>query len=444
MASKGDDGRDVVLKRAEAKSSSSSEDLEEYELEDGRHFRNPFLDSEPPTQGWREELLKAISWALKVADKPTLHTSGSIYSGQAGFALALYYLEELGLWKKTDQKTDGGEGISGAKSEADRRTQLFQKAIEHCNQSLLKIHPRRLTFLEGQVGPIALLAALYHKLGNTKERDAHVSRCLKLAQKVSNLKKEECEVLYGRAGYLSSILFMRRQINDNKIGSKEAEKLIEDIITEGEEGARKCPEAKLRLLYTWHGKCYLGAAHGLCGIFMILLQFSAEVRALKLLEIVKKGLDDLLELRYQDSQNMPSSFGNRSDRLVHWCHGAVGYVSLCVLASRVFEDENYLKLAKSFGHVVWKRGLLSTKGPGLCHGIPGNGMVFLTLYRATKDKLWLRRARHFSAFAATRLQDLAHLSSDPASLFTGVLGASVFFASTLHPDQSHRFIGYEF
>jgi hypothetical protein len=43
---------------------------------------------------------------------------------------------------------------------------------------------------------------------------------------------------------------------------------------------------------------------------------------------------------------------------------------------QVFGDERYLTAARRCGDTVWQRGLLS-KGPGLCHGVGGNGYVFL-------------------------------------------------------------------
>ena len=36
--------------------------------------------------------------------------------------------------------------------------------------------------------------------------------------------------------------------------------------------AGKEPEVPSPLMYTWHGKHYLGAAHGLAGIMAVLLQ----------------------------------------------------------------------------------------------------------------------------------------------------------------------------
>ena len=78
----------------------------------------------------------------------------------------------------------------------------------------------------------------------------------------------------------------------------------------------------------------------------------------------------------------------------------------------------------------------TVQGLGLCHGIPGNGYVFLCLHRQTGEALWLRRARHFACFACQRAQDLAPLADRPTSLFEGVAGAALLCAELLPRKQN--------
>jgi hypothetical protein len=54
-----------------------------------------------------------------------------------------------------------------------------------------------------------------------------------------------------------------------------------------------------------------------------------------------------------------------------------------VKAYSIFKDEKYLTVAKSAAEAVWQRGLLR-KGLSICHGVGGNGFVFLKLWEATK------------------------------------------------------------
>ena len=67
--------------------------------------------------------------------------------------------------------------------------------------------------------------------------------------------------------------------------------------------------------------------------------------------------------------------------------------------------------------MVWKYGLLK-KGPGICHGIAGNGYGFLCLYRVTGHPLWLGRAYHFALQIATpEVQKDSRTPDNPLSLF---------------------------
>ena len=81
--------------------------------------------------------------------------------------------------------------------------------------------------------------------------------------------------------------------------------------------------------------------------------------------------------------NFPSQFGDSSDKLIHWCHGAPGVAVLFCKAYSLMHNLQYLKTAVSSAKLVWERGLL-TKGMSLCHGAAGNAYTFLQLYKVTK------------------------------------------------------------
>jgi hypothetical protein len=50
----------------------------------------------------------------------------------------------------------------------------------------------------------------------------------------------------------------------------------------------------------------------------------------------------------------------------------------------VFRDDRFSLAARAAGESVWRRGLL-VKGPGLCHGVGGNGYSFLRTLPATRE-----------------------------------------------------------
>ena len=79
------------------------------------------------------------------------------------------------------------------------------------------------------------------------------------------------------------------------------------------------------------------------------------------------------------AQNAPGvqCYGDAGEtKLVHFCHGAPGFCMLFCRAARFFADQTYFDAALNLGETVWRFGLIQ-KGPGLCHGVAGNGYVFL-------------------------------------------------------------------
>ena len=52
------------------------------------------------------------------------------------------------------------------------------------------------------------------------------------------------------------------------------------------------------------------------------------------LPVIKESIDVLLSMRFP-SGNFPSSVGNKSDRLVQWCHGSPGAVDTLARAYEV-------------------------------------------------------------------------------------------------------------
>jgi hypothetical protein len=230
----------------------------------------------------------------------------------------------------------------------------------------------------------------------------------------------ECELLNGRAGCLSGLLLSSR-INPDMNFDAEISHLASQIIDAG----KRTDDV---LMYEWHGKEYLGAIHGIAGILYVLLQVREEI----LLSIdsnisarIEKTVDCMLSNHTLPSGNIKSSTSSHTDRLVHFCHGATGWIPLlCLLSERISSKRSlYLAKAKSLGDVVWRRGLLATKGPGLCHGISGSICSLVDLYRASREEVWMNRAEHFSLFLAREWKNLAPKADRPFSLFEGVSGA---------------------
>ena len=283
---------------------------------------------------------------------------------------------------------------------ADSREQLLEKANSYISVALrlrsreAKSTRRRVsTFLTGLAGVYSVAAAIYHAQ-NDFAKAAHMRKeVLALANTCAT---EQCpsELLYGRAGYLSCLLFLAANA-----GFKLTE--ASDIITETihlilEDGKRLAGRG-FPLMWEWHEKRYLGAAHGVCGILLVLLHFRDAVDALGGGRLVRETVDQLLRARFP-SGNLPSSLDSDSDRLVHWCHGAPGLIPLLAEAHAAYGDAAYLAAAGDAARAVRERGLLR-KGLGLCHGVAGNGLALLAAHRALRREELRHDALRFGLFA---------------------------------------------
>ena len=140
---------------------------------------------------------------------------------------------------------------------------------------------------------------------------------------------------------------------------------------------------------------------------------------------ITRTVEYVLENHRLPSGNIASATESSSDELVQFCHGATGWIPLlCKLASLVSnEKDRYLPISVELGEIVWKRGLLVTKGPGICHGVAGSVCALVDVYRATQDKRWLFRAMQFCIYLRVNLNDLLMNADNPLSLFEGDVGA---------------------
>lgn len=150
---------------------------------------------------------------------------------------------------------------------------------------------------------------------------------------------------------------------------------------------------------------------------------------------VKRTIDYLLELQ-TESGNFPSKLNNTDAQLVHWCHGAPGIIYLMAKAFKTFGDQKYFDSYIKSGDLVWKYGLLR-KGPGICHGVSGNGYVHLMLYRISSDSKHLYRAKRFAEFLRNEtFIEESRTPDKPYSLFEGLAGTVCFLIDLLQADNA--------
>ena len=182
--------------------------------------------------------------------------------------------------------------------------------------------------------------------------------------------------------------------------------------------------------WKWHGKHYLGAAHGDVGIITQVLLSSQRPR-------FWDWLAELLDTQQEASGNFPSSKGKEGrGELVQFCHGAPGFVVLLMAIEKLINQEWNLGakviLNASPGarevrdrlpvvlhkarKCIYQRGVL-TKQPCLCHGVSGNAIALTGSQRADL----MRWARDGVIQLLLKGQDY-NAGDDPWGLFCGEAG----------------------
>ena len=350
-----------------------------------------------------------------------------------------------------------------------------KKAAEYCYRSVVSPSSSsfRVSLLEGkQVGALCLLAAIDYQLGLSGTTQYSPSYIISLLEEHTySLPSCECEVLYGRAGTIQAMLWLRQEWDDPTIGRDLVVKLAIEILEEGQKRRQRVDNNNTRVVsWEWHGQIYLGAAHGIVGILQTLLSLqqhdwtAIRQRIPTALQTIQAAINVLSPISTfcHTSGNLKSSLKKQecTDRLVHWCHGGPGLVLLWLQASKIFPNKaaTYLESAQQVAEdVLWPRGLLK-KGVGLCHGISGNGMVLnrlaIALDNDSSDNMklkWQNRAFQYAQFALNHLDELEGIPDRPFSLFEGVGGLVCFLlqcASMLDGNETEesltRFPLYEF
>uniref|UniRef100_A0A672GWT5 Glutathione S-transferase LANCL1 n=1 Tax=Salarias fasciatus TaxID=181472 RepID=A0A672GWT5_SALFA len=362
-----------------------------------------------------KELLAVMEDGLRAADPRDC----TVYTGWAGVSLLYLQLHDV-----------------------FRDPSFLQRALEHVSRGLKCLTRRRdVTFLCGDAGPLAVAAAVYHRLQRPAEADECVTRLLRYHQAARGSAALPDEMLYGRMGYLYALAFVRRQLGEERVPLEYIQQISDAVLESGERFSRKIRiQNQSPLMFEWYQEQYVGAAHGLAGIYYFLMQPGLVSRPEPLQTLVKPSVDHVCRLRFP-SGNYPPCVGDERDLLVHWCHGAPGVVYMLLQAHQVFGAPQYLEDALRCGEVVWRYGLLK-KGYGLCHGAAGNAYAFLALYRRTQDPKHLYRACMFADWCMNYGKHGCRTPDTPYSLFEGMAGTIYFLADLLQPLKS-RFPAFE-
>lgn len=86
--------------------------------------------------------------------------------------------------------------------------------------------------------------------------------------RVLQMPATECEVLFGRCGFLHALLFARKYVGPSPASAQLIKQLLQQVVEEGRRGSRELrsqdPSSKWELMWSWHGSYYLGGKP-ICG-----------------------------------------------------------------------------------------------------------------------------------------------------------------------------------
>ncbi|CAH1710194.1 unnamed protein product [Aphis gossypii] len=394
-----------------------------------RYFDNVFSDGQEVSPNMYYDFFKQNVHTLMedISLNTSLSPDNDLYTGTTGIAYMYYHLA-------TSERFKNDSPILLNKAVEVSRLMRQNSSEKYSSQ-----------FICGDAGVNAVNAAIFHKIGDDKTAEMyleHFKNGLAVCKPINFFKPGGDELFVGRAGYLFGLLWLEKVFNRKIIADLDIIQLCLTIVESGRNYSKK-NKSIFPLMYSYYNTEYLGAAHGLCTILQVLISFPCFIKKeQKAMQDIKKCIDILISLQ-TTSGNFPCAMdelGSRKrpekDELVHWCHGAPGVVYLLAKAYLVFKEPSYLECCLKCGDLVWTKGLLK-KGPGLCHGIAGNGYVFLLLYRLTGDTKHLNRAVQFGKFIFT--DECIQGSRRPDnvySLYEGLAGTVCYLSDLTQPDKA--------
>lgn len=361
-----------------------------------------------------QELLHSLNQLLAEYPPAKVHTKGGIYYGALSIALLLRTL--LSMYGP-ELQLEGNVSLQGAFDAYIARA-AGSSAVQSAEPS-----PFVFAASYGVIDSKLALLALTASPDNLEPAQALVENALQAAETTDN----QLEWLYGLAGLLYFLRFVKSSSSANANIARKIDTAIDAIVEQLIQAPRP---------WTWHGKAYLGAAHGSAGIItqIILSRPSAAAR----LE------DDILDLLKQQktfkSGNVPSSKRSPLDRLVQFCHGAPGVVSSFLSIRQHLSPElrKQVDASVEVGQQCTARHGLLAKESCLCHGAAGNALAldpdtdaFQSLLNASAS----RQVRQDVAYGKTKLSD------HPEGLYTGLAGR-VWLWALVDKNKPLRYLGY--
>lgn len=282
-----------------------------------RFFKNIYSDSNECDVStyyklWKDKVNNLMQ---RVSRNASSSSKNTLYTGTTGIAYMFYHLAISNEFKN-DPSAYLNEAIKVLKLKENNFNQ------KKSNQ-----------FICGDAGVNAVNAAIFHQIGDEKTAEVYLKyfeNGVTTCKPIGSLEPGEDELFVGRAGYLYGVIWLEKVFGRKIVPDQDVIDICLTIVESGRQYS-KTNKSLFPLMYSYHSKEYLGAAHGLCTILQALISFPCFIKNdQKAKEDIKKCIDLLISLQTSTGnfptkiQELESKQRPEEDELVHWCHGAPG------------------------------------------------------------------------------------------------------------------------
>jgi len=189
---------------------------------------------------------------------------------------------------------------------------------------------------------------------------------------------------------------------------------------------------------------FSGLSHGISGVahfFACLYQATSDPHwkglAMALLETLVKHAQPA-----RGGLNWSPILGPDELDRCQYSHGSPGIGLVFAKATALIDEPDYLSIALQAGEATYHYGDFR-ENPTLCTGLAGGGELLVEIYRITKEKIWLERAREFAEKAIAYRSIIGGQDFWPtdapdcfsADFTYGASGIGYFFLRTTYPLQ---------
>lgn len=209
-----------------------------------RYFKNIYSDSHESNSNTYHEFWKdkVNSLMQRVSRNASSSSKNTLYTGSTGIAYMFYHLA-ISSEFKNDPSTYLNKATKVLKLKENSFTQ------KKSNQ-----------FISGDAGVNAVSAAIYHQIGDEKTAEMYlkyfedgVTSC----KPIDSLKPGDDELFVGRAGYLYGVLWLEKVFGRKLIPDQDVIDICLTIVESGRQYS-KANKSSFPLMYSYHGKEYLG------------------------------------------------------------------------------------------------------------------------------------------------------------------------------------------